>query len=75
MNVIESIRQRENEFADQSAVIDGEELRVYCRERLAGYKCPKRITVVNESLPKNRSGKILKTAIIEMLLAATKEQL
>lgn len=54
--------------------LDAEEIRVYCRERLAGYKTPKQITVVREPLPKNRSGKILKPAIVESLMAALKEQ-
>lgn len=36
-----------------------EELRVYCRERLAGFKTPTMFTIV-EALPKNASGKILK---------------
>jgi fatty-acyl-CoA synthase len=35
------------------------ELIRYCRERMAGYKTPKRIEIVDE-LPKNASGKILK---------------
>lgn len=36
-----------------------DELMAYCRESLAGYKCPKYIQFV-EALPKNASGKILK---------------
>jgi len=36
-----------------------EELRAFCRERLAGFKTPKYV-VVAEGLPKNPSGKILK---------------
>jgi fatty-acyl-CoA synthase len=36
-----------------------EELDAFCRERLAGYKRPKQIVIV-DSLPKNASGKILK---------------
>ena len=37
----------------------------FCRERLAGYKTPKRIIVV-ERLPKNASGKILKRELRSM---------
>ena len=33
--------------------------RVWCRERLAGYKVPKTVDVVSE-LPRNPTGKILK---------------
>lgn len=36
-----------------------EDLFAYCRERMAGFKVPKRIVVV-DSLPKNASGKVLK---------------
>ncbi len=39
-----------------------EELLAYCRERLAGYKCPTSIDRV-EALPRNPSGKILKTEL------------
>ncbi|MFC7048788.1 acyl-CoA synthetase [Emcibacter nanhaiensis] len=42
---------------DANVQID--ELLAYCRERLAGYKCPKYIVAL-EALPKNASGKILK---------------
>ncbi len=38
---------------------DAEELIAFCRERLAGYKCPREIRVLDE-LPKGPSGKILK---------------
>ena len=39
-----------------------DELMAYCRERLAGYKCPTSIDAV-EALPRNPSGKILKTEL------------
>jgi fatty-acyl-CoA synthase/long-chain acyl-CoA synthetase len=35
-------------------------IEAYCRERLAAYKCPRRIAVV-DALPRNPSGKVLKT--------------
>ncbi len=38
---------------------DGAQLRAFARERLAGFKAPKRV-VFADSLPKNPSGKILK---------------
>jgi long-chain acyl-CoA synthetase len=38
------------------------ELIAFCRERLAGYKYPRRITVVDE-MPKSATGKILKTRL------------
>lgn len=41
------------------AELTTEALYAYCRERLAGFKCPKRIEFVNE-LPKTSTGKIQK---------------
>ncbi len=42
--------------------VDPDALVAFCRERLAGYKTPRYVTVA-ESLPKNASGKILKRAL------------
>ena len=39
--------------------LDADGIVRYCRERLAGFKCPKSIEVVDE-LPRNPSGKVLK---------------
>ena len=39
-----------------------DELRTWCRERLAGYKCPRHITFVRE-LPLSAAGKVLKTQL------------
>ena len=44
--------------------IEDKELMDYCRERLAGFKCPSSIDRV-EALPRNPSGKILKTELRE----------
>jgi fatty-acyl-CoA synthase/long-chain acyl-CoA synthetase len=38
------------------------EIEAYSRERLAAYKCPRRIAVV-DALPRNPSGKVLKTEL------------
>ncbi|MFK7896426.1 MAG: long-chain-fatty-acid--CoA ligase [Myxococcota bacterium] len=46
------------------AAATDEELSAYCRERLAGYKCPTSIDRI-EALPRNPSGKILKTELRE----------
>jgi acyl-CoA synthetase (AMP-forming)/AMP-acid ligase II len=51
--VTAAIAWRENASASEA------ELAAFCRERLAGFKCPKRFIVLAE-LPKNPSGKILK---------------
>lgn len=45
---------------------DEQKLIGYCRERLAPYKCPKKVFVV-EDLPKNAMGKIQKSVLKEML--------
>lgn len=39
-----------------------EEVRAFCRDRIAGYKIPRRIEVVSE-IPKNETGKVLKAAL------------
>ncbi|MGU3587105.1 class I adenylate-forming enzyme family protein, partial [Rhodococcus sp. C26F] len=44
--------------------VDHEEIRAWCRERLAGYKVPAS-TVVVEELPRNAAGKILRRNLIE----------
>jgi long-chain acyl-CoA synthetase len=41
------------------ATVTAQELQKYCRDRLAIYKCPKRVEFV-EQLPKNSTGKIMK---------------
>ncbi|MGJ0119762.1 AMP-binding protein [Williamsia sp. MIQD14] len=42
-----------------STPIDAEEVIAFCRTRLAGYKCPRTVDVI-DALPRNPSGKILK---------------
>ncbi len=42
-----------------------EELIAFCRERIAGYKLPKAITLSTEELPKSGPGKILKRELRE----------
>ena len=48
--------------------IESDELRVWCRDRLAGYKCPREIHVV-EALPRNPVGKILRKDLRQLLPA------
>jgi fatty-acyl-CoA synthase len=50
------------------ASVTGDELIAHCRERMAGFKTPKRIVFV-EALPKNASGKILKRELRQQLAA------
>lgn len=50
------------------AAVDLESLRQWCRDRLAAYKIPKRLLVVNE-LPRNVMGKVTKQVLRMALLA------
>ncbi len=45
--------------AAPGATVDPDGLLAYCRENLAGFKCPKSVDVLDE-LPRNPTGKILK---------------
>lgn len=51
------------------ADVDDTQLSAFCRQRLAGYKSPKRIVIQDEPLPKNSAGKILKKKLVEQLTA------
>jgi long-chain acyl-CoA synthetase len=44
------------------ARVEPQDLIAFCRERLAGYKYPRRVTVV-EAMPKSATGKILKAKL------------
>lgn len=60
--------------ARDTAHVSEADLLAHCRERLAGYKIPKRVIFV-ASLPKNPSGKILKRQLREQLSdSARREQ-
>jgi len=48
----------------EGAAIDEEEVQRYCRERLAGYKIPRKF-IYADVLPRNTSGKILKYQLRE----------
>jgi long-chain acyl-CoA synthetase len=47
------------------APIDGSALLVHCKEKLAGYKCPRRIRII-EALPRSATGKILKARLTDL---------
>lgn len=49
--------------------IDPDELIAYARERLAGFKCPRAVAVVDE-LPRNASGKVLKRELRDQVRAS-----
>ncbi|CAN7621068.1 AMP-binding protein [Variovorax sp. LjRoot84] len=48
------------------AGVSADELRAWCRERLAGYKCPRGISFLRE-LPLSAAGKVLKNVLREQL--------
>ncbi|MEH7076886.1 class I adenylate-forming enzyme family protein [Neobacillus drentensis] len=52
------------------AVIDEQELKTFCRQKLAGYKVPRRI-FIEEQLPRNASGKVLKYQLREKMRNVT----
>ena len=51
------------------AGLDPDALRQFCRESLAGYKCPKSVDIWDE-LPKSAAGKLLRRAVRERVLAS-----
>ena len=50
-----------------SSAFDSEKLRAYAKERLAPYKVPKDILLVDD-LPRNAMGKVTKPAIQELFV-------
>lgn len=54
--------------AEQGKTPDPEALRAWCRDRLAGYKVPRRVIVV-DALPRNPTGKIMRRALAERIRA------
>lgn len=57
----------------ESADVEPEAVRSFCRSRLAAYKVPKRVDVLNE-LPRSLIGKVLRREVRELLLASGKKQ-
>jgi malonyl-CoA/methylmalonyl-CoA synthetase len=50
------------------ASLEPSELRAFAKEKLASYKCPKDVVVMDD-LPRNAMGKVQKPALVEMLKA------
>ena len=45
--------------------IDTESLTAFCRDRLAGFKTPKRWFIQNEALPRTATGKVQKFLLVQ----------
>jgi long-chain acyl-CoA synthetase len=53
--------------AESGETLDPEELRAFLRERLAGFKVPRYVWLLEQALPRNASGKFLKRELRERL--------
>uniref|UniRef100_UPI003CC7CDCC AMP-binding enzyme n=1 Tax=Nocardia cyriacigeorgica TaxID=135487 RepID=UPI003CC7CDCC len=53
-------------FAD-GAEIDVDAVIAHCREQLADFKVPQYVTVVDQALPRNAGGKLLKAQLREQI--------
>ena len=51
---------------EEGAAVEADELVRWCRERLAGYKVPRRVVIV-ETLPRNMTGKLMRRSLLELL--------
>lgn len=51
---------------EEGQSVEGDELIHWCRDRLAGYKVPRRVVMLDE-MPRNPTGKVLRRALLEML--------
>ena len=52
-----------------STGVDAAELTSHCRDRIAGYKVPREIRVVDEPLPRTASGKLRRSALRALITA------
>ena len=57
-------------YAKPSATVSADDLRAHIASRLAAYKVPNTIELVNEPLPQNASGKLFKRKIRDEYIAA-----
>ena len=61
--------ERVHAFVTLKGSVDETELRRFLAERLANYKVPETFTLLDEPLPRNANGKLLKRTLRGMLLA------
>jgi long-chain acyl-CoA synthetase len=52
-------------FLKDGAAVSADEIRAYCKERVAPFKYPRLVEVRREPLPKGPTGKILKRALVQ----------
>lgn len=52
---------------NEGRAADADAIRAFCAERLSDYKVPDSVTFLDQPLPRNANGKILKTALRDML--------
>jgi acyl-CoA synthetase (AMP-forming)/AMP-acid ligase II len=55
----------------EGATVGAEELRVFCRERLADFKIPRDVRVLGEPLPRSATGTLLRRDLQELALGDT----
>jgi acyl-CoA synthetase (AMP-forming)/AMP-acid ligase II len=60
--------------AKPEATLDASDIIAFCRQRLAGYKTPRSVDVV-EALPRNPTGKVLKRMLRQPYWAGRERQL
>jgi acyl-CoA synthetase (AMP-forming)/AMP-acid ligase II len=60
-------------IAKAGATVDGDSLQAFCRERLAGFKTPKRLFFQTEPLPRTGTGKVQKFVLVERYTQASME--
>lgn len=51
----------------EPAAVTEKDIKDYCRERIAHYKCPTSVTFIKEPLPTSAIGKVLKTDLRKMI--------
>ena len=56
----------------EGEALDPEAIQSHCRSTMAGFKCPKSISIRHEALPKSGAGKIQKVRTARPLLARTR---
>jgi acyl-CoA synthetase (AMP-forming)/AMP-acid ligase II len=55
--------EKTHAFVFAKAVLTGDDVKAFCRARLSDYKVPDFVTFVDQPLPRNANGKILKRAL------------